>query len=80
MQPVSLGTTNYTTDFEMDSSDDSIVQNSVTTTDPSGTIYFNVYAGLNLADGASAGGVGTAELNFTSNGVSATAPRPRRWA
>ena len=68
LQPVSLGTTNYSSDFEMDSSDN-ISVNNVTTSDASGTIYFDVYAGLNLSGGASSGGVETAELNFTSTGA-----------
>ena len=49
LQPISYGTTNYTTDFEADSND-AILTNTVTTSDASGTIYFDVYAGLNQGD------------------------------
>ena len=69
LQPISYGTTNYTTDFEADSND-AILTNTVTTSDASGTIYFDVYAGLNQGDSTHADdGVQSAELNFTSTGT-----------
>ena len=69
LQPISYGTTNYTTNFEADSND-AILTNTVTTSDASGTIYFDVYAGLNQGDSTHADdGVQSAELNFTSTGT-----------
>ena len=69
LQPISYGTTNYTTDFEADSND-AISTNTVTTSDASGTIYFDVYAGLNQGDSTHADdGVEFAMLNFTSAGT-----------
>ena len=69
LQPISYGTTNYTTNFEADSND-AISTNTVTTSDASGTIYFDVYAGLNQGDSTHAdNGVEFAMLNFTSAGT-----------
>ena len=74
LQPISQGTTNYTTDFEMDSNDN-ITANNVATNDASGTIYFAVYAGLNQANNTHAdNGVGFAFLNFTSTGTIGSEP------
>ena len=69
LQPISYGTTSYTTDFESDANDQ-ISVNSVDTSAQSGTIYLAVYAGLNQADQThSDDGVQSAELNFTSTGT-----------
>ena len=74
LQPISHGTTNYTTDFEMDCNDN-ITANNVTTSDGSGTIYFAVYAGLNQTNDTHADdGIQWAELNFTSTGSIGSEP------
>ena len=67
LQPVNLGTTDYTTDFETDASG-TITANSVETTASSGTIYLNVYASLSGDDGSQTSGIQFAELNFRSLG------------
>ena len=67
LQPVNLGTTDYTTDFETDASGN-ITENSVETSATSGTIYLNVYASLNGADDSQTSGIEFAELNFSSLG------------
>ena len=74
LQPISQGTTNYSTDFEMDAGDN-ITANNVATSAASGTIYFAVYAGLNQTNDTHADdGVQWAELNFTSTGTIGSEP------
>ncbi len=74
LQPISQGTTDYTTDFEMDGNDN-ITSNNVATNDASGTIYFAVYAGLNQTNDTHADdGVAFAFLNFTSTGTIGSEP------
>ncbi len=72
LQPVA--SVNYSSTFTANLND-AITTNAVSTTATSGTIYFNVYAGLNQANStATDDGVNFAFLNFMSSGTIGTVP------
>ncbi len=74
LEPIASGSTAYSSTYTA-TLGDSITQNSVSTSATSGTIYFDVYAGLNQANlTATDDGVNFAYLNFISSGSIGTVP------